>query len=309
VAGKTLHATDLATGKETATADMAGREMPNSIAISPDGATMAMQSVHMIEIWDVGTLKSRKAVVISPIGGNWPAFTADSKTVAFAVYEKVCFFNSQTGEAIGAITAAHPKYVPSSMSISGDGKTISVAQDGGADVGIQIYDASQLEPPPEFKSAVDAQTLFPAHIRKTKPRRDSLADKIAKAEAKRAAEAAAKAAADGANTPAATGDLPGTTQATPAPTSGATSTDAPPVRTTPPIVVKPHASGPTKSGATAAAAFVGPWTANESPFRLVVQCDPRLTIASETRPAPMRTDPAMNPDEPAVIFSMLDEAR
>jgi len=265
LAGKTLHVTDLATGNETATAAMAARDMPDNIRISPDGATMVMVGQHLIEFWDVATLKPRKAVVVSPIGGGTPVFTSDSKTVAIPVYERVGFFDCQTGECLGVITAARPKYVPSSVSISGDGKIMLAMEDGATNEGPRLFDTSKLDPPPEFKSAADAQTLFPPHVPRGKPQSNSRADKIAKAAADKAAADKAnsdKAAANGANKPTATVDLPDTTPATPAATPPTTN------NVSPPVVVKPNASGPTKSNTTDATAFVGAWTANESPFRV-----------------------------------------
>jgi hypothetical protein len=266
LAGKTLHVTDLATGKETATAAVTARDMPDNIAISPDGTTMVMSGQHLIEIWDAATLKSRKAVAVIPIGGGLPVFTSDSKTIAVAVYEKVAFFNSLTGEAIGAITAAQPRYVPKGVSISGDGKIMVVVGNGGVDGGVNLFDTSKLDPPPEFKSAVDAQTLFPPHIPRTRPPTSARADKIAQSEAKRAAEAAAKAAAKTAGTETAPADLPASTSPTPAPSSVASSTSAPPINPTD-TTPAPKSPGPTKPDAIGADAFVGAWTANENGFR------------------------------------------
>ena len=228
----------------------------------------------------------RKAVDVHPIGGGLPVFTSDSKTIAAPVYEKVAFFNSQMGDAIGAITAAQPRYVPKGISISGDGKAMLVVGIGGVDGGVNLFDTSKLEPPPEFKSAVDVQTLFPSHIPRAKPPTSSRADRIAEAEAKRAAAVSAKAAADAANKPTGPADLQASTSPKPVATTPALTTPAPntPAPNTPSSVASstspatrptaptdttptPKSAGPTKPDAVGADAFVGAWTVNENGYR------------------------------------------
>jgi hypothetical protein len=158
IAGKTLHVCDAPAMTERGAVPLPPRLDFGEIGISPDGGTMVTVGQHLAMIWDLPSLKPRRSVIIDHIGGGRPAFTQDGKTVAIPFYEKVIFFDAQTGQATGAIVAERPKYVPRSISLSGDGTILATMQGDGKTAGVHLFDATKLDPPPPLRDA-DAKAL------------------------------------------------------------------------------------------------------------------------------------------------------
>ena len=100
LAGKQMHLGDTATGKETAVLTMPKQSQDN-VRVSPDGRTIVTAGEHLAVFWDFATHAPKKAVVIKPIGGGRPCFTADGKLVAIPMCQQVVFFDAATGEPTG----------------------------------------------------------------------------------------------------------------------------------------------------------------------------------------------------------------
>ena len=256
IAGWEMHLGDTATGKETAIVPLP-KQGQDDVRISPDGRTMVTAGEHLAVFWDFPTRTPKKAVVIKPIGGGRPCFTSDSKLVAIPMYQQAVFFDAATGEPTGAVTAARPKYVPHSMSISGDGKLLATADWDR----VRLFDASKLEPPPVLPPAPDAQALAMSDIPATesgtpktpharKPKSGATADPPAASPAVPATRPAAPAVATALPPP------------PPAPATPATRPAGPPAVAGTPAAVPP-AGSPDKVPAPPADAIAGVWTAKE----------------------------------------------
>ncbi len=130
-AGGAIKIWDVASGREIRTLQ-SHSEYINSIAISPDGSTVASASNDgLVTLWDVASgreLKSFRGVELRDV--NSVVFTSDGRTlVSGDEYESISVWDVATGQEIKKI--GHERSVKS-VSLSPDGLTIASAGDDGS---------------------------------------------------------------------------------------------------------------------------------------------------------------------------------